>query len=116
LGIKWVGWEQGMDMVSAGYFHNFNKNAIEASVEVYYKKMSHLIDFADHAQLMLNKKLDGEIRVGNGKAYGVELMVRKNTGALTGFINYTLSHCLLQAEFQFIGFGLSSLYKKKRIF
>lgn len=82
---------QAMDMVSAGYFQNFNKNAIEASVEVYYKKMSHLIDFADHAQLMLNKKLDGEIRVGNGKAYGVELMVRKNTGALTGFINYTLS-------------------------
>lgn len=82
---------QAMDMVSAGYFHNFNREAIEASVEIYYKKMSHLIDFADHAQLMLNRKLDGEIRVGNGKAYGVELMIRKNTGALTGFINYTLS-------------------------
>lgn len=82
---------QGMDMASAGYFHNFNKNAFEASVEVYYKKMSNLIDFADHAQLMLNKKLDGEIRVGNGRAYGLELMVKKNTGALTGFINYTLS-------------------------
>jgi len=78
-------------MVSTGYFHNFNKNEYETSVEVYYKKMNNVIDFADHAQLLLNSKLEGEIRIGTGKAYGVEFMVRKNTGKLTGFLNYTLS-------------------------
>lgn len=82
---------QTADMVSAGYFHNFKNNAIETSVEVYYKKMNNVIDFADHAQLLLNDKLEGEVRTGKGKAYGVEFMIKKNTGRLTGFINYTLS-------------------------
>lgn len=82
---------QTVDMVSTGYFQNFNHNSIEASAEVYYKKMNNVIDFADHADLLLNKKLDGEVRTGKGKAYGIELMIKKNTGRLTGFINYTLS-------------------------
>lgn len=82
---------QKSDMVSAGYFQNFKQNAYETSVEVYYKKMNHVIDFADHAQLLLNKRLEGEIRTGKGQAYGIELMVKKNTGRLTGFVNYTLS-------------------------
>lgn len=82
---------QTVDMVSAGYFHNLNNNAIETSVEVYYKKIHNVIDFADHAQLLLNDKLEGEVRTGTGKAYGIEFMIKKNTGRLTGFINYTLS-------------------------
>lgn len=82
---------QTVDMVSTGYFHNFKNNAIETSVEVYYKKMHNVIDFADHAQLLLNDKLEGEVRTGTGKAYGIEFMVKKNTGRLTGFVNYTLS-------------------------
>lgn len=82
---------QTADMVSAGYFKNFNNNAFEFSTEIYYKKMDHVIDFADHATLLLNDKLEGEVRTGTGKAYGIELMLKKNTGKLTGFINYTLS-------------------------
>ena len=82
---------QHVDMFSAGYFHNLKDNAYEASVEIYYKEMNNVIDFADHSNLLLNDKLDGEIRTGKGKAYGMEWMVRKNTGKLTGFANYTLS-------------------------
>jgi len=82
---------QRVDMISTGYFRNFNRNSIETSVEVYYKKMNSVVDFADHAQLLLNSKLEGEIRTGTGKAYGIEFMIKKNTGKLTGFINYTLS-------------------------
>ena len=82
---------QLVDNFSAGYFHNLQNNAYETSVEVYYKKMNNVIDFAEHSNLILNEKLDGEVRTGKGKAYGVELMVRKNAGKLTGFANYTLS-------------------------
>ncbi|MDR0795125.1 MAG: TonB-dependent receptor [Tannerella sp.] len=82
---------QHVDMFSAGYFHNLNDNAFETSVEVYYKDLKNVIDFAEHSNLLLNDKLDGEIRTGTGKAYGIEFMVRKNTGKLTGFANYTLS-------------------------
>jgi hypothetical protein len=82
---------QVLDMFSAGYFRNLADNAYETSVEVYYKNQKNVIDFAEHANLMLNRKLEGEVRTGRGEAYGVEFMVRKNRGRLTGFTNYTLS-------------------------
>jgi hypothetical protein len=82
---------QVLDMFSAGYFRNLADNMYETSVELYYKKQGNVIDFAEHANLMLNKKLEGEVRTGKGKAYGAEFMIRKNKGRLTGFVNYTLS-------------------------
>lgn len=78
-------------MFSAGYFHNLDNNTYETSVELYYKSLSNVIDFADHADLILNKHLEAEVRTGKGKAYGAEFMVRKNKGRLNGFVNYTLS-------------------------
>jgi hypothetical protein len=82
---------QVVDMFSAGYFHNLANNMYETSVEVYYKNQKNVIDFAEHASLLLNKKLEGEVRTGKGKAYGAEFMIRKYKGRLTGFVNYTLS-------------------------
>jgi outer membrane receptor protein involved in Fe transport len=82
---------QTVDMFSLGYFRNFRDNMFETSVEIYYKSMHDVIDFADHANLMLNPYLEGEVRTGKGRAYGMELTVKKNSGKLTGFANYTLS-------------------------
>jgi hypothetical protein len=82
---------QIVDMFSAGYFRNFKKNAYETSVEMYYKSLTGVIDFAEHADLLLNQYLEGDIRIGSGRAYGIEFMVKKNSGKLTGFVNYTLS-------------------------
>jgi hypothetical protein len=82
---------QTVDMYSAGYFRNFGRNVYEVSFEAYYKKLSGVIDFAEHAQLLLNPYLEGDIRTGDGQAYGMELMLKKNSGKLTGFFNYTLS-------------------------
>ncbi|MDR1370602.1 MAG: TonB-dependent receptor [Dysgonamonadaceae bacterium] len=82
---------QVVDQFSVGYFRNFSDNMFEGSVELYYKGLNNVIDFAEHANLMLNKKLEGEVRTGKGKSYGAEFMIRKNQGRLTGFINYTLS-------------------------
>jgi Outer membrane receptor proteins, mostly Fe transport len=82
---------QYVDMFSVGYFRNFSNNMYESSVELYYKNHTNVIDFAEHADLMLNKHLESEVRTGKGKAYGAEFMLRKNKGDLTGFVNYTLS-------------------------
>ncbi|MDR2120690.1 MAG: TonB-dependent receptor [Tannerella sp.] len=82
---------QEADLFALGYFHNLKQNTYETSVELYYKDLKHVIDFAEHARLLLNDKLDGQIRTGSGRAYGAEFMVKKNTGTLTGFVNYTLS-------------------------
>jgi hypothetical protein len=82
---------QMSDQVSAGYFRNFRQNMYEVSGEVYYKWINNLIDFRDHAQLFLNQYLEGELRIGNGYAYGIETLIRKNEGRFTGWISYTWS-------------------------
>ncbi|MFZ6050723.1 TonB-dependent receptor [Halocola ammonii] len=79
------------DQVAVGYFRNFLDDQLQGSVEVYYKGMQNSIDFKNHAQLLLNKHLEGELRFGEARAYGLELMVRKEVGDLTGTIGYTLS-------------------------
>ncbi|MFO8054812.1 MAG: TonB-dependent receptor, partial [Bacteroidales bacterium] len=75
-----------------GYFRNFFDNALETSVELYYKKMNHQIDFKDHAQIFLNPEIEGEMRFGQAEAYGTELLIRKVKGPFTGWISYTYSH------------------------
>lgn len=79
------------DQVSVGYFRNLWGNRLETSVEVYYKEMRNSIDFKDHAELLMNRHMEGEIRIGEGTSVGLELLIRKNTGRLTGWVSYTLS-------------------------
>ncbi len=79
------------DQFSAGYFRNFNHNMYEVSGEIYYKTFHDLIDFRDHAELFLNQYMEGELRIGRGYAYGLETLIRKDQGRLTGWISYTWS-------------------------
>jgi len=80
------------DQVALGYFRNFKENKIETSLEVFYKKIKNAIDFKDHAELLLNQELEGELRFGEAQSYGLELLVKLTEGRLTGWISYTLSH------------------------
>ncbi len=82
---------QKADQFAIGYFKNLKDNTIETSAEVYYKLMYDVIDFKDNAELLLNPKLEGELRIGKGRSYGLELMVKKNNGKLNGWISYTWS-------------------------
>lgn len=79
------------DQLALGYFRNFADNAYEFSGEIYYKNMKNVVDFKDHANLMINEELEQELRFGKGYAYGLELMLRKTAGPLNGWISYTLS-------------------------
>jgi hypothetical protein len=79
------------DQIATGYFRNFKNNMYEVSAEMYYKDLSDVIDFCDHARLLLNEYIEGELRVGKGYSYGLETLVRKNSGRLTGWISYTYS-------------------------
>jgi hypothetical protein len=79
------------DQAAIGYFRNLDNNMFEVSSEIYYKNYRNVIDFCDHASLLLNPYLEGELRIGTGYAYGAETMVRKNEGKLTGWVSYTYS-------------------------
>ena len=82
---------QKCDQFALGYFRNFKDDAIETSVEVYYKNMQNVIDFKDNAITYGYLLVDGELRVGKGRSYGAEFLVRKNVGKFTGWISYTYS-------------------------
>lgn len=79
------------DQFSAGYFKNFLDNKLETSFELYYKEMERSIDFAEHAQLILNRYLEGEIRTGRALSYGAEAFIRYTDQRFSGWISYTYS-------------------------
>ncbi|MCK4662237.1 MAG: TonB-dependent receptor [Bacteroidales bacterium] len=83
---------QYADQVAIGYFRNFRQNTIETSVEVYYKKINDIIDFKEHAAILGNRKLEGELRFGTAKSYGAEFLIKIPQGKLNGWISYTYSH------------------------
>lgn len=79
------------DQYAIGYFKNFQDNTYEASVELYYKDMQNQLDYVDFADLEINNNIETELLQGDGRAYGLELLVRKNKGRFTGWISYTLA-------------------------
>jgi hypothetical protein len=89
---------QMADQVAMGYFRNFNDNKYEFSIETYYKKMDHLIDYIDGADLILNEFLEGQVLEGKGRAYGLEMLIKKTKGRFSGFASYTLARTERQVE------------------
>ncbi|MCB0795927.1 MAG: TonB-dependent receptor [Flavobacteriales bacterium] len=78
---------------AAGYFRDFNKAMYETSVEVYYKDMQNLVEYAEGAdpQGNGNTNFDTQLVFGDGYSYGLELFVKKRTGRLNGWVGYTWS-------------------------
>jgi len=81
------------DQISAGYSRNFNNNNYELNAEVYYKAMKNQIDFKNGAEITFDTGADveSELLFGKGRAYGLELIAKKKSGKLTGWVSYTLS-------------------------
>ncbi len=79
------------DQVSLGYFRNFADNKLEFSVETYYKSMQNQVDYKNGADLNGAPDVESELLYGQGRAYGLELFLKKRTGKMTGWISYTLS-------------------------
>jgi hypothetical protein len=83
---------------SAGFYKNFRSNAIESSVEVYYKTMKNVLDYKSGARLIMNQHIAADVISARGKSYGAELMLKKVTGKLNGWISYTWSRTLLRQD------------------
>ncbi len=103
---------QKSDQFAIGYFRNFLNDEIETSVEVFYKNIHNVIDFADDAFFIGNLYIDGEVRTGKGRAYGVEFLARKNFGKLSGWISYTFSRSLRKSPEINFGYEYVSPYDR----
>jgi len=100
------------DQYTLGYFRNFSNNMYETSVEVYYKTLQNQIDYRNGANLILNNKVESQLVFGKGWGYGVEFLIRKKYGKLTGWISYTLSKA--KRQFPDINNGNVFLAKQDR--
>ncbi|MEZ0181807.1 carboxypeptidase-like regulatory domain-containing protein [Flavobacterium oncorhynchi] len=79
------------DQVALGYFRNINNGVYSLEVETYYKKIKNRLDYIDGADLIANDAIEQVILNGQMRAYGVEIMMKKNEGKFNGWISYTLS-------------------------
>ncbi|MFT3705649.1 MAG: carboxypeptidase-like regulatory domain-containing protein [Agriterribacter sp.] len=86
------------DQVSIGLYKNFRSNTVETSVETYYKRIKDYLDFKSGAQLVLNEHIETDVFNTVGKAYGVEVMIKKLTGKLNGWVSYTWSRTFLKMD------------------
>lgn len=94
---------QSSNQYSLGIFKNFTykKNNYEVSLEGYYKTLDNMLDYKVGAELILNEYLETEVLQGKGKAYGAELLIKKNNGKLNGWLGYTYSRSFLKLDGRF---------------
>jgi CarboxypepD_reg-like domain/TonB-dependent Receptor Plug Domain len=86
------------NQISLGVYKNLKSNTIETSVELYYKTIHNYLDYKSGAELIMNHHIETDVLTTRGKAYGVEFLVKKATGKLNGWVSYTFSRTLLQAN------------------
>ncbi len=82
---------QLLDQYALGYFRNFSDDAYTLETEVFYKDIQNRIDYIDGANLIANNAIEQVILNGHARAYGLEILLRKNDGRLQGWLAYTLS-------------------------
>lgn len=86
------------DQISLGIYKNLKGNQIEVSVEGYYKNIDDYLDYRGVDSLIMNHNKETAVMATKAKAYGVELLLKKMTGKLNGWVGYTYSRTLLQAK------------------
>lgn len=86
---------------SLGLYKNLPSKDVEISLEGYYKKSENFLDYKVGAQLLLNENIETQLLQGIGKAYGVEFLIKKNSGRLNGWVGYTYSRTFVKLDSQF---------------
>ena len=77
------------EQYALGYFKNLKKNMFEFSAEIYFRTLRNQLDYGESYVQSPADDLEQQFISGSGRAYGAELLIRKNEGKLTGWIGYT---------------------------
>jgi hypothetical protein len=92
---------QEADQFALGLYKNYDGNTYELSLEGYFKRAKNILDYKVGAQLFLNEAIETEVLQGDGKAYGIEFLVKKNEGRLNGWLGYAYSRSFVKLDSQF---------------
>lgn len=82
---------QILDQIAIGYFSELKDGKYSLEIESFYKKIKNRLDYIDGADLIANNAIEQVVLNGNARAYGLEVLFRKNEGKLNGWVSYTLS-------------------------
>ena len=82
---------QKSNQYAVGYYRNFKDKTYSLELEAYYKNVDNRIDYIDGSDLIGTNNIETEILNGEARAYGLEILFRKNLGKFKGWFAYTLS-------------------------
>lgn len=85
-------------LFSVGWFQNLAENTYEVSTEAYWRTTNNTLDYKPGADFLLQPYPETQLLPGKSKAYGVELMLSKKKGEMTGWLNYTYSRTLNKVD------------------
>jgi len=89
------------DQIALGLFKSPEKGKFETSIEVYYKNLQNLMEYKNGAKLLMNHHIETDIMMSKGYSYGMEILAKKNSGRLNGWISYTFSRTFRKGESEF---------------
>ena len=89
---------QLLDQVALGYFKNIKDDEYSLELETFFKKIKNRVDYIDGANLIANEAIERVVLNGQSRAYGLEVLFRKNTGRFKGWLSYTLSRTEQKVE------------------
>ncbi|WP_284651252.1 TonB-dependent receptor [Flavobacterium terrisoli] len=89
---------QHLDQTALGYFRNFKNDLYSLEVETFYKEIKNRVDYIDGANLIANEAIERVVLNGKARAYGLEVLFRKNSGRFKGWVSYTLSRTEQKVE------------------
>jgi hypothetical protein len=92
---------QSAQQFSLGFFKNLSDDMYELSLETYFKKSKNILDYKVGSELLANENVETELLQGEGKAYGFELLLKKQLGRFNGWIGYTYSRTFIKLDSQF---------------
>lgn len=78
-----------MRQLAVGYERYLSGGKYTFSVEAYYRKSRHVVDYKDNADVFLNNRIEEQVESGSAKGYGIEFRFAKQRGQLTGWLSYT---------------------------
>jgi hypothetical protein len=89
------------DQFALGYYQVLFKGSIETSLELYYKKITNMVEFRGGTNIIMNEHIEQDLVNVRGKAYGMEFTIRKNEGKVRWSIGYIYARTFLQSTSKF---------------
>ena len=83
------------NQITTGILFNSSNKSLTGSFEAFYKEMNNYISYVDHAYMLFNPHIEGEIRYGTGESYGFEFLLQKPFGKIDGWISYSFTRTII---------------------